>query len=98
MSLNVRLTPRGLFLLIVGGVCALLLGLAVVWMNIERMDTAYRLKALQMELDARQSLAAKLRLERDNLLSPLRLREKAREYGLGPAKPGQLRHMNTQGG
>lgn len=75
---------------------ALLLGLSSVWLNIERMDLAYDLDKLQKELDARTALAAKLELERNNLLSPYRLKRLAAMYGLVPVGPGQMRLMNGQ--
>ncbi|MGE4296391.1 MAG: hypothetical protein AB7E47_00055 [Desulfovibrionaceae bacterium] len=71
----------------------LVLGLTVVWFNIERMDMAYGLKKLQVSRQEGEDLVAKLRVERDTLLAPARLRMKAREYGLGPARAGQVRHI-----
>jgi hypothetical protein len=73
---------------------SLLLGLAMVWCNIERMDLAYSLKEQQDALDERLALVSKLEVERDNLLSPHRLRRKARELGLGPGAPGRIRRMH----
>ena len=72
---------------------SLLLGLGLVWCNIERMDLAYELKTQQVELERVEALIAKLELERDNLLSPHRLRAKAAELGLGPASQGRLRRI-----
>lgn len=72
---------------------ALLLGLGLVWCNIERMDLAYGLKRQQVELERTEILIAKLETERNNLLSSHRLRAKATEFGLGPAGPGQLRRI-----
>lgn len=77
---------------------ALLLGLSSVWLNIERMDLAYDLDKLQKELDARTALAAKLEVERNNLISPYRLKRLAVMYGLVPVGPGQMRLMNGQTG
>ncbi|MCK9238845.1 hypothetical protein [Desulfocurvus sp.] len=74
---------------------ALGLGLGVVWCGIERYDLAYKLTALRAGLDEREELVAKLEVERDNLLSPYRLREKAREFGLGPAGQGRIRRMDA---
>ncbi|MBG0775067.1 MAG: hypothetical protein H0S85_01360 [Desulfovibrionaceae bacterium] len=72
---------------------SLVLGLTLVWLNIERMDMAYGLKQLQTEIDKGEALSAKLGVERDNLMSPYRLRRKAEEYGLAPAGQGQVRRM-----
>jgi len=73
---------------------ALGLGLGVVWCGIERYDLAYKLTGLRASLEEREELVAKLEVERDNLLSPYRLREKAREYGLGPASQGRIRRLD----
>ncbi|BBD08551.1 hypothetical protein [Desulfovibrio ferrophilus] len=72
---------------------SLLLGLGLVWCNIERMDLAYGLKTQQVELERVEALIGKLELERNNLLSPHRLRAKATELGLGPAGQGRLRRI-----
>jgi len=81
-------------------VCAiagsLVLGLSSVWLNIERMDLAYDLNKLEKELAARTSLASKLELERNNLISPYRLKRLASMYGLVPVGPGQMRIMTGQ--
>ncbi len=76
---------------------ALGLGLLLVWINIERVDMAYGFKKLQTELEAREAHADKLQIERDNLVSPYRLRQKAQELGLGPARSGQIRRVHTAG-
>ncbi len=72
---------------------SLVFGLTLVWLNIERMDIAYGLQKLQVELDNSAAHAAKLELERDNLLSPYRLRRKAEELGMRPAEPGEIRRL-----
>lgn len=75
---------------------ALVLGLSSVWLNIERMDLAYDLNKLEKELASRTALSAKLELERNNLISPYRLKRLASLYGLGPVGPGQMRLMTGQ--
>ncbi|HAS89506.1 MAG TPA: hypothetical protein DCS48_09410 [Desulfovibrio sp.] len=70
---------------------ALILGLVSVWLNIERVDKAYDLRRMEKRLDEQEALAAKLEVERNNLLSPIRLRELAQKYGFGPASQGQIR-------
>lgn len=77
---------------------SLLLGLGVAWCSIERYDLAYKLTALREKLDEAEDLVAKLEVERDNLLSPHRLRAKAREFGLGPAEQGRIRRLQTPEG
>ncbi|PTN33099.1 hypothetical protein C6366_15220 [Desulfonatronum sp. SC1] len=76
------------------GVCGLVLGLAVVWVNIERLDLAYELKQLQTELEQKNNLQAKLEVERMNLLSSSRLRALAEENELHQAEPGQIRILS----
>ena len=75
---------------------ALVLGLSSVWLNIERMDLAYDLNKLEKELANRTTLASKLELERNNLISPYRLKRLASMYGLVPVGPGQMRLMYGQ--
>lgn len=86
-----RLPSRSMTQCLLAAGVAFVLGVAVVWVNIERLETAYRLELLEKKLADMTDLRAKLQIERDNLTSPYRLRKKAQEYGLGPAKPGQLR-------
>lgn len=69
------------------------LALSVVWINIERMDLAYKLKQLQTELERKTDLHAKFEVERMNLLSSARLRALADEVGLLQAGPGQIRTL-----
>ena len=75
----------------------LALGLALTWVNIERVDMAYELKRLQTDIDAQQALIGKLEVERNTLLTPERLRTLAREYGLNHARPGQIRRLSEAG-
>ncbi len=75
-------------------ISAMVLGLTLVWVNIERVDMAYGLKKLQVELDGKQSHASKLATERDKLLSPYRLRELAEGLEMRPAMPGQIRRIH----
>lgn len=72
---------------------ALSLGLLVVWLNIEQVDMAYKLKKLQTEISAAGNLSAKLEVERDNLVSPYRLSRRAEEMGMHPATSGQQRKI-----
>ena len=75
----------------------LVLGLMLVWLNIERVDLAYEMKSRQGVLEQKHSLVNKLMIERDNLMSPNRLREMAGRLELGPAQPGQIRRIKAQG-
>lgn len=76
------------------GISGLVLGLMVVWVNIERLDLAYELKHLQTELERKTDLQAKLEVERMNLLSSSRLRTLAEESDLQQARPGQIRILS----
>lgn len=78
-------------------VLLLVFGLGLVWLNIERVDLAYELNKMQRQIDEVEALAAKLEVERNTLITPSRLREVARDYGLGPARPGQIRRVGTDG-
>ncbi len=79
-----------------GVACVLCLGLASVWLNIERVDMAYTLRRMEKELDDKTHLNAKLEVERENLLSPAQLKKLAEKYGLGPAGPGQMRRAKGE--
>jgi len=83
-----------MYFCVISGV--LLLSLSSVWLNIERMDLAYDLSKMEKELSSRTALASKLELERNNLISPYRLKRLAATYGLGPVGPGQMRLMTGQ--
>lgn len=78
-------------------VLLLAFGLGLVWLNIERVDLAYELNRMQRKIDEVETLAAKLEVERNTLITPARLREVARDYGLGPARPGQIRRVSATG-
>ena len=73
----------------------LVLGLFLVWLNIERWDLAYRMERLERELQDKSALVAKLEVEKGNLLSPQRIRELAQTFGLAQARPGQIRHLEA---
>lgn len=75
------------------GVLVLALGLGVVMCGIERMDLAYGLTELREQQEEMDSLMARLEMERDNLLSPHRLRAEAARLGLAPAAQGRLRRL-----
>lgn len=71
----------------------LALGLALVWVNIERVDLAYELKNLEKELQDKQDQHAKLEVERHYLLAPAQLRERANGMGLKPPSREQIRTL-----
>lgn len=75
----------------------LIFGLGLVWLNIERVDLAYELNKIQRQIDEMETLSAKLEVERNTLITPSRLRELAKDCGLGPARPGQIRRVAANG-
>lgn len=79
------------------GGLALVLGVLHIWLNIERVDLAYRYRDMEEELQRKATLIQKLHLERDNLLSPYRLKDLAGKLGLAPAAPGQIRKLPPAG-
>ena len=76
---------------------SLLMGLALVWLSIERTDKAYSIRQLRNEVEQRAVLKTKLEVERDRLLAPHVLRRKAIQLGMSEAKPGQIRRMSDPG-
>ena len=86
---------RGWLLGMVLGILSLMvMGLVLVWTNIERMDTTFFINRAQSEIRERREHLAKLEVEKERLLSPYELRRKATEYGLHAPKTGQIRQMN----
>lgn len=69
------------------------LGLALVWVNIERVDLAYELKTLERELQEKQDQHSKLQVERHFLLAPASLRARAESAGLRPPHRDQIRTL-----
>jgi cell division protein FtsL len=69
----------------------IILGLALVWVNIERVDLAYELKTLERELQEKQDQNSKLQVERHYLLAPATLRAQAEMAGLRPPARDQIR-------
>lgn len=89
--------PAGGNGLFIGLVASLLinfgLGLTLVWVNTERLSLGYKLTALQKRYTEDYGYSSKLEMERDRLLSPYYLGQKAGELGMTGAKPGQIRRM-----
>ncbi len=72
-----------------------LLCLAKVWVNIERVDLSYRMQRLQSEYSDNQELRTKLTIERNNLLSPYRLKEMGEEMGMSTPADSQIRKIRN---
>jgi len=70
-----------------------ILGMAKVWVTVERVDLAYRMERLQEEHRDNRELRTKLSIERNNLLSPYRLRQFGREHGLSRPGDEQVRKI-----
>ncbi len=76
------------------GVLSLLIMLMIhVWTNIERVDTTYFISTIQKEIAERRDLFAKLEVERERLLTPQELRQKALKYGMHEPYVGQIRRL-----
>mgnify|MGYP005808465387 CR=1 FL=1 len=86
-----------LLALILSLLLSLLTGLALVWLSIERTDKAYSIRQLQGSVEERRVLRSKLEIERDRLLAPHILREKAARLNMNEARAGQIRRMTDPG-
>lgn len=69
------------------------LGLALVWVNIERVDSAYELKSLERQYQEKMEQNSKLQVERHYLLAPATLRRRAEQAGLHPPSRDQIRML-----
>ncbi|MCA1742417.1 MAG: hypothetical protein ABR542_01980 [Desulfonatronovibrio sp.] len=70
--------------------------LSKVWVNIERVDLSYRMQRLQNEFRENQELRTKLTIEKNNLLSPYRLKELGEKRGLFSPEESQIRKIRNQ--
>lgn len=70
--------------------------LAKVWVNIERVDLSYRMQRLQNDFRENQELRTKLTIEKNNLLSPYRLKELGEKRGLFSPEESQVRKIRNQ--
>ena len=68
-------------------------GVALIWISIARNDLGYEIFKLQKEIDNGLAHITKLEVERDSLLSPYVLHEKAKNLGWRIADPGQIRRL-----
>ena len=85
-----------LVFIIMGTLSCLVMGLVMVWSNIERMDINYFINQLQASVRERQEHKAKLETEREFLLSPNELGRKAAALGMRQPSPGQVRRMDSR--
>ncbi len=84
-----------LLTLIVSLLFSMVLGLALVWLSIDRNDTAYGIHKMQARVEEVRAHVGKLEVERDSLLSPYVLGRKAEQLGMGMADPGQVRRLEV---
>ncbi|MCL1984859.1 MAG: hypothetical protein FWG59_00220 [Betaproteobacteria bacterium] len=85
-----------LVFIVLGVLSSLVMGLVMVWSNIERMDVNYFINQLQASVRERQEHKAKLETEREFLLSPNELGRKAAALGMRQPSPGQVRRMDSR--
>ncbi|MDZ7758907.1 MAG: hypothetical protein U5L00_01435 [Desulfovermiculus sp.] len=78
------------------GVSALVLGICLVWINLELVDLSYSIKEVHDVLESEQELKAKLEVEHMNLLSLYQLQKKASQMDLHPPQAGQVRIMDQR--
>ena len=72
---------------------SLAMGVSLIWISIARNDLGFDIFKLQKEIDNGTAHITKLEVERDSLLSPYVLDEKAKKLGLRIADPGQIRRL-----
>lgn len=82
-----------LLMLIVEIIAIPVICLILVWSGIEKTDTTYFINIAQNEVRERQTLHAKLEVERERLMSPYLLRQRAEEFGMREPQAGQVRRM-----
>lgn len=82
---------QGLWALVLMFALTIVLGLGLVWVNIERVDSAYELKSLERTYQEKLDQNSKLLVERQYLLAPATLRERAEKAGLHPPRREQIR-------
>jgi len=82
--------------IVLGVLASLVMGLIMVWSNIERMDINYFINQLQVSVRERQEHKAKLETEREFLLSPNELGRRAAALGMRQPSPGQVRRMSSR--
>ena len=82
--------------IVLGVLSCLMMGLVMVWSNIERVDINYFINQLQVSVRERQEHKAKLETEREFLLSPNELGRRAATLGMRQPGPGQVRRINSR--
>ncbi len=84
-------------LLALNGMLAVACCFILVWVGIERMDSNYFINLEHNRFREKLELNAKLHVERERLLSPYELLNKAQKYGMKQPVPGQIRRLEIGG-
>jgi cell division protein FtsL len=82
---------RSLALALSGALLIVLTGLGVVALRVQQVHLAYQLDALRAERGRLEALVRQLEVEVATLRSPRRVEQRARQLGLVPPAPGQVR-------
>jgi len=82
---------RLLLLALSGALLVVLTGLVVVGLRVQQVHLAYQLDTLRAERGRLEALVRQLEVEVATLRSPRRLEQRARQLGLAPPAPGQVR-------
>ena len=85
-----------LVFIVLGVLSSLMMGLVMVWSNIERMDVTYFINQQQASIRERQEHKAKLEMEREFLLSPNELGRRSAALGMRQPSPGQVRRIDSR--
>ena len=72
------------------------MGLIQVWSGIERTDLNYFINIAQNDMREKMALHAKLAVEKERLLAPYILRQRAEEFGMHEPTPGQVRKLELK--
>ena len=89
-------TKRKVWGLVILFLITVAISLTKVWVSIEKVDLAYDLKKLQKEYAANLELKSKLLVEKNNLLSPYRLKRLAEEMGFSPPDANRVRKIDHE--
>ena len=93
----VKPRSRGwLFIVVLELLAIPVMGLIQVWSGIERTDLNYFINIIQNEMREKKALHAKLEVERERLLAPYILRQRAEEFGMHEPLPGQVRSLELK--
>jgi cell division protein FtsL len=82
---------RSLALALAGALLVVLTGLGVVALRVQQVHLGYELDALRAERGRLEALVRQLEVEVATLRSPRRVEQRARQLGLTPPAPGQVR-------